>query len=103
MGATDKAAQQPRHRGLGTFLESEVEHACARDRARFASTDAAPSFAHISTAIPQAGARDDAAALFEHEVVAPSVDALPPIERRISGRSRRAAPKSFVERIFEPV
>ena len=100
-GLTDQDAQQPRHRGLGTFRK-------VRSRARMRSRSCAPRShrrgaivrAHLAP-IPQTGAREDAAAFLQHEIVAPSVDARPPVERRIPGRSRRAAPESFIERIFE--
>src|SRR6266851_7642608 len=101
MRAADEAVQQPRHRGLGAFCESEVEDASARDRALFDATDATPSLAHIAAAIPQAGACADAAGFLEDEIVAPSVNTDPPVERRISSLGRRPAPESLVERIFE--
>src|ERR1700687_492687 len=101
MGAADEAVQQPGHLRFGAFCESKVEHARACDRTLFDATNAAPSLAHISTAIPQAAAGADAASFLEDEIVAPSVDAGPPVDCWIAGLVRRPAPESLVERMCE--
>src|SRR5713101_1127994 len=96
MRAPDHQSQQARHALFGTVVVSEVEHARDRDRAMLIAADTTPLLAHIAAAIPQAAARADASRLFEHEIVGPSVNALPPIHLRISDELRTIAPEALV-------
>src|SRR5258708_17126966 len=97
MRAPDHPSQQARHALLGAVVVSEVQHACDRDRAMLIAADTTPLLAHIAAAIPQAAARADASQFFEHEVVGPSIDALPPIHLAIASKLRTIAPETFVE------
>src|SRR5215472_6084139 len=65
------------------------------------AADSTPSLAHIAPAIPKTAARADAARVFEHIVVGPSVHALPPIHHGIAGHLRTIAPEALVENVFE--
>src|SRR5260221_2311443 len=101
MRAPDHPSQQTRHAFLGAVVATEVEHARDRDRAMLIAADTTPLLAHIAAAIPQTAACAYASRFFEHNVVSPSVNALPPIQLRIAGRLRTLAPEAFVEHIFE--
>src|SRR6266481_6474730 len=101
MRAPDHPSQQARHALLGAVVVSEVQHACDRDGAMLIAADAMPLLSHIAAAIPQAAARADASRFFEHNVVGPSVNALPPIHLGVAGQLRTLTPEAFVEHVFK--
>src|ERR1700735_4446570 len=99
--AADHPAQQASHAFLGAVVVSEIQHACDRDRAMLIAADPTPLLAHVAPTIPEAAARADASLFFEHEVISPSVNALPPVHLGVAGRLRTITPEAFVEHVFE--
>src|SRR5262249_22718518 len=103
MRAADKSLQELHHRLFGAFGIAEVEHRCVCDDLLLGAADATPSLAHVTAPIPHSRARHDLSVLLENKIVAPAIDAVPPVERGISALLETPSPETFVEGLFQKI